>query len=388
MPLANALVAPGVPLDQEERFPLTLTFCPACALVQLAETIDPEKLFRHYVYLSSNSPAFVQHAKSLVQRMIGEQGLDRTSRAIEIASNDGYLLQHYRDAGVPVLGIEPAANIAALARERGIETIGDFFTAGLARTLSEQGKHADVLHAHNVLAHVPDLKGFVAGISTILAPGGVAVLEFPYLIDLVDNLEFDTIYHEHLCYFSLAPLVQLFERAQLQIFDVERVAVHGGSLRLFASRIGRRAPRASLARMIEVERSWGVGDAATYRRFAGSVNALRAAIPDFLAGLRSRGKSIAAYGASAKGATLLNFWGIGRETIDFVVDRSTEKQGLTMPGIRLPIHAPERLLLQQPDYVLLLAWNFAEEIAAQQTEYLRRGGQFIVPVPGPRVLPR
>ncbi len=359
MPLANALVAPGVPLDQEERFPLTLTFCAACALVQLAETIDPEKLFRHYVYLSSNSPAFVQHAKSLAQRMIGEQGLDRTSRAIEIASNDGYLLQHYRDAGVPVLGIEPAANIAALARERGIETIGDFFTAGLARTLSEQGKHADVLHAHNVLAHVPDLKGFVAGISTILAPGGVAVLEFPYLIDLVDNLEFDTIYHEHLCYFSLAPLVQLFERAQLQIFDVERI-----------------------------ERAWGVGDATTYRRFAEAVDALRAAIPDFLAGLRSRGKSIAAYGASAKGATLLNFCGIGRETIDFVVDRSTEKQGLTMPGIRLPIHAPERLLLQQPDYVLLLAWNFAEEIAAQQTEYLRRGGQFIVPVPGPRVLPR
>jgi SAM-dependent methyltransferase len=234
LPLANDLRLPGQPEAQEERFPLTLTSCPSCGLVQLGENIDPEQLYRHYVYSSSNSPAFVRHAKELSNRIIDERRLGPQSRVIEIASNDGYLLQFYRRAGASVLGIEPAANIAELAQARGIETIADFFSAALAQALADRGLAADVVHAHNVLAHVPDLRGFVRGIGAILKQTGVAILEFPYLCDLIANLEFDTIYHEHLCYFSLTPLVNLFEVHGLVLRRVERIRMHGGSLRMAA----------------------------------------------------------------------------------------------------------------------------------------------------------
>jgi SAM-dependent methyltransferase len=386
LPLANGLIYPGLPLDAEARFPLTLTMCAACGLVQLAESTDPETLFRHYVYQTSTSAAFVNHARALAQRLIGERGLGPGSQVIEIASNDGYLLQHYRAAGIPVLGIEPAVNIAELARQRGIETICEFFSRELADGLRREGRRADVVHAHNVLAHVPDLQGFVGGIAAILAPDGLAVIEAPYLIDLIDNLEFDTVYHEHLCYFSLAPLVPLFARHGLQIAGVERIPVHGGSLRVFARHAGGQAPDGSVGTMLAHERSWGVSDAATYRRFADAVTAFRPAFREFLGRLRAGGKSIAAYGAAAKGATLLNYCGVGRETIDFVVDRSPLKQGLTMPGSRLPILPAEELLRRQPDFTVLLAWNFADEIMAQQGEYQRRGGRFVLPLPLPRVL--
>lgn len=386
LPLANGLVFPGMPLDAEARFPLTLTLCAACGLVQLAESTDPEMLFRHYVYQTSTSAAFVSHARELVLRIIGERRLGPGNRVIEIASNDGYLLQHYRAAGIPVLGIEPAVNIAELARRRGVETICEFFSREVADGLCRDGRRADVVHAHNVLAHVPDLHGFVGGIAAILQPGGVAVIEVPYLLDLIDNLEFDTVYHEHLCYFSLAPLLPLFARHGLQIAGVERIAVHGGSLRVFARHAGERAPDVSVDTMLTHERSWGGSDAATYRRFAAAVTAFRPAFREFLGSLRAGGKSIAAYGAAAKGATLLNYCGVGRETIDFVVDRSPLKQGLTMPGSRLPILPAEELLVRQPDFTVLLAWNFADEILAQQAEYQRRGGRFVLPLPQPRIV--
>ena len=260
LPLANALVPVGT--TDESRFPLTMTSCSNCGLVQLAESVDPDRLFRHYFYLSSNSPAFLEHAKLSTQGLIKDRALGPASRVIEIASNDGYLLQNYRNAGIPVLGIEPARNIAELARQRGIETISEFFSADLAATLRADGKLADVIHANNVLAHVPDLRGFVAGFATVLKPAGVVVIEVPYVRDMIEKLEFDTAYHEHLCYFSLTPLVTLFARNGLDIFRVERIPVHGGSLRIFAQHAGGGPPEAPVTQMLDDERQWGVCDPA------------------------------------------------------------------------------------------------------------------------------
>jgi SAM-dependent methyltransferase len=386
LPLANALVSLEKKLEEQTRYPLTMARCVSCALVQLLETVHPELLFRHYNYVSSNSSAFVRHAKDLVERLIVERGLNSQSQIVEIASNDGYLLDHYRAAGVPVLGIEPAVNIAHMARERGIETICDFFSQELAIQLARDGRTADVIHANNVLAHVPDLRGVVAGISALLRPDGIAVIEVPFWYDLVDRLAFDTVYHEHQFYFALSPLVPLFASQGLTIVDVERITVHGGSLRIFALPGEGRTARASVAALLADETALGVNDLRTYERFAADVGAFRQELRDFLARLRHQGKTIAAYGAAAKGATLLNYCGIGSETIDFVVDRSTLKQGLAMPGVQIPILAPGQLIQRRPDYLLLLAWNFAGEIMAQQSDYAGAGGRFILPVPHPRVI--
>jgi SAM-dependent methyltransferase len=386
LPLANALLPPDAPDGAEERFPLTMTVCDRCGLVQLAESIDPKRLYHTYYYQSSNSPAFLDHARALTRRMIHECGLGPRSQVVEIASNDGYLLQYYRHAGVPVLGIEPAVNIVETARARGIETLAEFFSAGLADRLAGEGRTADVVHAHNVLAHVRDLVGVVGGIRRILRRDGVAVIEVPYLVDLIDRLEFDTVYHEHLCYFSLAPLVRLFAAQGLPIFHVERLPIHGGSLRLLAGHADRHPCHPSVGQTLAEESVWGALELQTYRRFADRVRDYRQLLCDFLAEKRAGGRSLAAYGASAKGATLLNYCDVGHETIAFVVDRSPIKQGRIMPGSRLPILPPEELLRRQPDFVLLLAWNFTDEILAQQADYQRRGGRFIAPLPFPRVL--
>jgi SAM-dependent methyltransferase len=384
LPLANALVPIGT--KDESRFPLMMTFCSNCGLVQLAESVDPDSLFRHYVYLSSNSPAFLEHVRILTERLIKERALDAGSLVIEIASNDGYLLRNYRKAGIPVLGVEPARNIAQVARKDGIDTISEFFSIDLAATLRSDGKLADVIHANNVLAHVPDLRGFVAGLASVLKPAGMVVIEVPYVRDMIEKLEFDTAYHEHLCYFSLTPLVALFAKSGLDIFRVERIPVHGGSLRIFARHAGGGASEFSVTQMLSDERQWRVRDPALYRRFADAVEKFRPTLRECLAALRADGKSIAAYGASAKGATLLNYCGVDHTMLDFVVDRSATKQGFAMPGVGLPIFTPDELLRRQPDYVLLLAWNFLDEILEQQAEYRRRGGQFIVPVPEPRII--
>jgi SAM-dependent methyltransferase len=386
LPLANALMRPDAPPDSEERFPLTLAVCPQCHLVQLAESIDPERLFRHYVYQTSNAISFVNHARDLARRMVTERALDAGSRVIEIASNDGYLLRHYRDAGVPVLGIEPARNIAEVARAHGIETITEFFTPGVADSICRSGRQADVVHAHNVLAHVPDLHGFVAGMATILHRDGVVVIEVPYLVDLIEKLEFDTLYHEHRCYFGLTPLVPLFARHGLEIVRVERIPVHGGSLRVFARHAGAGSPDESVTTMLSAEREWGALDIGTLRRFADDVAAYRPVLRDFLQDLRAGGKAIAAYGASARGATLLNYCGIDHQTIAFVADRSPLKQGFALPGARVPVVPAEQLLARQPEFALLLAWNFADEVLAQQAEYRARGGRFILPLPRPMIL--
>ena len=386
IPLANALLtAEQLAAGNERRFPLDLVFCEQCSLVQITETVPPEELFSDYVYFSSFSETAVRSAKELAMRLVADRALDGRGRVIEIASNDGYLLQHYREAGVPVLGIEPASNIASFAVQRGIPTRCEFFGIECANRLASEGLRADVIHANNVLAHVPDLNGVVTGISAVLKSDGVAVIEVPWLRDLVDNCEFDTIYHEHLCYFSLNALKTLMERHDLVVADVEHLPIHGGSLRLFVEHAGARTSERA-QRTLDDEAAAGMLAFDYYRDFGERITILKRELQALLHSLKAGGKRIVAYGASAKGSTLLNFFGIDCDTLDFVADRSTAKQGRFTPGIHLPIVGAETLLTEQPDYVLLLTWNFADEILAQQDEYRRRGGKFIVPIPRVRVV--
>jgi len=391
-PLANALLAVEELAAVEETYPLELVFCPGCTLVQITETVPRERLFREYFYLSSFSETMLGHARSLAHELIATRRLNADSLVMEVASNDGYLLQYYQEAGVPVLGIEPATNIARLAREeRGIPTISEFFGVELAKKLSDEGQRADVIHAHNVLAHVADLNGFMRGLELLLKDDGIAVIEVPYVKDMIDNTEFDTIYHEHLCYFSLTALDHLFRRHALVIEDVKRLLIHGGTLRIYVSKGDRSAepppdrPSATVSRLLEQERLWA-GSHQFYRGFGEKVERLRGDLLNLLNELKTQGRRMAVYGASAKGSTLMNYFGIGRETFEFVVDRSTVKQGHYTPGTHLRIYAPEKLLAEMPDYVLLLTWNFAAEILEQQAEYRRRGGRFIIPVPEVRIV--
>jgi SAM-dependent methyltransferase len=383
-PLANALLTEQQLNEPEQTYPLELVFCPQCSLVQITETVSPETLFREYVYFSSFSDTMLEHAENLSSALIGSKNLDATSLVVEVASNDGYLLQHYTRKGVPVLGVDPATNIAAVAEQRGIRTICDFFNDDLASRLEGQGLKADVIHANNVLAHVADLNGFVRGLRRILKEDGVIVVEVPYVKDMIDRCEFDTVYHEHLSYFSLTALNALFARNDLTIQTVERLAIHGGTLRIYAGH--ETAPGESVTQLLNEEKAWGVNELAFYSGFGARVEQLRDDLVALLRQLKTEDKRIAVYGASAKGSTLLNYCRTGCETLDYVVDRSTVKQGLYTPGTHLKIYAPEKLLEDAPDYVLLLTWNFASEILEQQAEYRNRGGRFIVPVPAVRVV--
>ncbi|MFN8419820.1 MAG: class I SAM-dependent methyltransferase [Anaerolineae bacterium] len=380
-PLANALLKSPTLSEPEAVYPLKLVYCPQCTLLQITDTLTPESLFREYVYFSSYSDTALENARGIVERLIKDRQLSSQHNVVELASNDGYLLQYYQQHGIPVLGIEPALNIAQVAQAKGVPTIPEFFGELLAQQLAHERRHADVIHANNVLAHVADLNSFVAGIAILLKDSGVAVLEMPYVRDMIDNVEFDTIYHEHLSYFTLHSLDCLFQRHHLQIVDVERLSIHGGSLRLFVQHPDRVPVSQRVRDLLAEEVAGSVDQYEYYRSFGEKIEQLRHDLLALLNQLKRDGKQIAAYGASAKGSTLLNYCGIGTETLDFLVDRSKVKQGLYTPGTHLRIEPVSKLLEAQPDYVLLLVWNFATEILNQQFEYRTRGGKFIVPIP-------
>jgi hypothetical protein len=382
MPLANALLAEPELDRPEPRYPLSLVFCAACALLQIRETIPPEKLFRDYPYHSSFSETMLAHARAEAEMLTERLRLSSRSFVVEAASNDGYLLQNFVEKGIPVLGIEPAENIARIAGEKGIPTQADFFGLETARRIRKERGPADLFLANNVLAHATDLHDFVSGMAHLLHEKGTAVLEFPYARDLVERTAFDTIYHEHLCYFSLHPLQRLFAPHDLEITGADRIEIHGGSLRLFvahASSAGR-APEA-VQRMLREEKERGMTGIDFYRPFARRVDRLKSTLRAELENRKKKGNRIAGYGASAKGTILLNLLGVGRETIDFVVDRNPLKQGRFTPGTRLPILPPGALLERRPDTVLLLTWNFADEILDQQSDYIKKGGEFLIPIP-------
>jgi SAM-dependent methyltransferase len=384
-PLADGLRREEQLPQVEPMFPLNVAFCPRCSLVQLRETVPPEVLFcQDYPYYSSFSPALLQHSRANALDLIGSRHLNASSLVIELASNDGYLLKNFVEHGMPVLGIDPAEGPARAAEKAGVPTFCTFFSESLARELVANGKSADVIIGNNVLAHVADLHGFVEGISILLKEDGVAVIEMPYVKDLVDHCEFDTIYHEHLCYFSVTALDYLFRMHSLFLNNVKRLSIHGGSLRIYVEK--KENVSSTVRDMLKAEASERVTNIDYYRDFAAKVESVRKDLRELLTTLKGNGAKIAAYGAAAKGSTMINYSGIGTEFVDFVVDRNTHKQGLYMPGRHIPVLAPEALLERAPDYVLLLAWNFADEILQQQKEYQQRGGRFIIPVPHPRVL--
>jgi SAM-dependent methyltransferase len=384
-PPSDRILSEAMLKEPEPFYPLEVAFCSNCSLVQILETVPPEDLFLDtYQYFSSFSPTILENARENAVNLINARKLDADKLVVELASNDGYLLKNYVDVGIPVLGIDPAPAQAKAAEIIGVPTLNEFFTVSLAQKLRLKGQTADVIHGNNVLAHVADTNGFVEGIRILLKSDGVAVLEVPYIEDLIDNCEFDTIYHEHLCYFSVTALDHLFRGHNLFLNRVKRIPIHGGSLRLFVE--PHEAVDQSVTDLIQSEQIRGVDSLGHYADFANRVENLKLKLRSLLFNLKSKEKTIAAYGAAAKGSTMINYADIGTDIVDFVVDRNNHKHGKFMPGKHLPVLQTEKLLELQPDYLLILAWNFADEIMQQQSEYRRRGGKFIIPVPDPKII--
>jgi hypothetical protein len=385
-PLANNLLRPEDLGQPEPRFPLAVFVCGDCWLMQITDTVPPVDLFSDYIYFSSFSDAMLRHARAAVQQHIAGKKLGKDSFVIEIASNDGYLLKNFVEAGIPCLGFEPAANIAEVARKNGVETHCEFFGQATAAALRGQKGQADLILGNNVFAHAPDTNDFVAGLKSLLKPDGWVVLEFPYGVDMIEKVEFDTIYHEHVFYFTLTPLLTLFKKHGLDVFHAERVPIHGGSLRLFACHAGVESVRASVAQTLAAEQEQGVASAEYYLRFSDRAKKVREDLREFLGRQQQAGKRVAAYGASAKGSTLLNYVGDAARVIEFIADRSTYKHGKLSPGIHLQIVPAEQLAVLGPDYALLLVWNFTEEVIAQQQAYREAGGRFAIPLPELRIV--
>lgn len=386
-PLANSYLEPA-DLQKAERFyPLRVYVCEGCLLVQLPEAESPEAIFSDYAYFSSFSESWLRHAERYAAAVTARFGLGPQSRVVEIASNDGYLLRFFKERGIPVLGIEPAGNVAAAAEALGIPTRVRFFGEAFARELAAEGIRADLLAGNNVLAHVPALNDFVAGLAVLLAPGGVLTLEFPHLLRLMDETQFDTIYHEHFSYFSFATVRRVCAAHGIDLFDVEELSTHGGSLRIFGCHAGERPEEPRVADLLAREAAAGLDRLDGYRPFDRKVQALKRGFLRFLIEAQEAGKTVVGYGAPAKGNTLLNYCGVREDLVAYTVDRSPHKQGRYLPGTRIPIHAPEKIRETRPDYVLILPWNLRDEIAGQMADIAEWGGRFVVAVPEVRVFP-
>ena len=380
-PLANNFLELSNLGQSEPRFPLHLAVCTECWLMQIIDLVPPVELFSDYVYFSSYSSAWVKHAAECAERYQKEF---KPNHVIEIASNDGYFLRHFAEANISHLGIEPAENIAFVARQRGVKTRVDFFSESLARELALD-QCADLIIANNVFAHIPDIKGFVSGLKVLLAPAGRAILEFPHAVEMITRGEFDTVYHEHVYYFTLTALEPFFARHEMCITRVERTPLHGGSLRIFVQHTTHE-PDETVAQVLEEEKRLGVTSLGFYGAIASRAKAIKEELQFCLHEYRAKGQRIAAYGAAAKGSVLLNYCDFTPDDVEFVVDRSPHKQGKFMPGTHLPVLAVEELIKRAPEVTLLLAWNFADEILCQQSAYREAGGQFLIPIPEIRLV--
>lgn len=388
-PVANSYVKPDALHRMEPFYPLHAYVCEACFLVQLEEFQSPSEIFGDYAYFSSYSESWLRHAREYSLETIERFGIDTHWQVVEIASNDGYLLRNFKEAGIPVLGIEPAENVAMVAQQAGIPSVVKFFGTRTASELVEQGVRADLLVGNNVLAHVPDLNDFVGGLKTLLSQRGLVTMEFPHLLRLMRENQFDTIYHEHFSYFSFITVEQVFAKHGLTIFDVRELPTHGGSLRIYACHDSGSAHGVTenVARLRAEEERQGFRRTETYSSFSEQVKETKRKLLEFLIDARRSGKSVVGYGAPAKGNTLLNYCGIRTDFIDYTVDLSPHKQGLYLPGTRIPIHAPDRIRETRPDYVLILPWNLKDEIMKQMRHIREWGGQFVVPIPEVKVYP-
>ena len=390
-PLANSYVKFENVHDGEKFYPLKVWACEKCLLAQLEEFESPDAIFSDYLYFSSFSTTWVEHARRYCEMMTGRFGFNSASQIIEIASNDGYLLQHFKAKGIPVLGVEPAANVAKVAWEqKQIPSVVKFFGVQTAKELVADGKSADLLLGNNVLAHVPDINDFVGGLKIALKPAGVITFEFPHLLRLIDGNQFDTIYHEHFSYLSLLAAETIFAHHGLTLFDVEEVPTHGGSLRIFARHAENDAPVAAItprvAAMRQKETEFGLTKMATYTAFGDKVKATKRKLLTFLIEAADAGKKTVCYGAAAKGVTLVKYCGVRDDLVEYVVDKSPYKQDHFMPGVRIPIYGPERIFETKPDYVLILPWNLTKEISGEMAAIHGWGGKFVVPIPEVRVL--
>jgi len=374
--------------DSEKKYPLCAYVCDNCFLVQLDEFEKPENIFEDYAYFSSYSSTWLQHAENYVNMMIKRFGFDEKNMVVEIASNDGYLLQFFKEKNIPILGIEPAVNVAKVAKEKGIPTITKFFTVNIANELRRDGKNADLILGNNVLAHVPNLNDFVQGLKILLKPTGIITLEFPHILQLIRKNQFDTIYHEHFSYFSLIAIEKIFPFHGLTVFDVEEIPTHGGSLRIYVkhSEYNDISINEKVNILLEKEKQSGLENISTYTNFIENVEVIKKQLREFVIGVRDSGKKIVCYGAAAKGNTLLNYCVIGNNFIDYAVDQNPFKQGLFLPGTHIPIKNPDEIQKTKPDYLLIMPWNLKNEIM-EQMKYIRDwGGKFVIPIPEVTIL--
>ncbi len=388
-PLANSYIKPEHVNRMEPFYPLHVYVCKKCLLVQLEQFSSPHDIFSDYAYFSSFSDSWLAHARTYVDMMVDRFRFDRNSRVVEIASNDGYLLKNFVERGIPVLGVEPAANVAEVARGKGINTKVAFFGEKTARSLTDDGWAADLIIGNNVLAHVPDLNDFVRGLKLLLRPAGLITMEFPHLLQLMEQNQFDTIYHEHFSYFSFMAVEQVFARHGMKLFDVEELPTHGGSLRIYACHDSDASkPVETRAQELKSrEEALGFGHLGHYLSFGPHVEATKRKLLSFLIAAKQEGKRVVCYGAPAKGNTLLNYCGVRTDFIDYTVDRSPHKQGHFLPGVHIPIYEPERVRVTQPDYLLILPWNIREEVMNQMSYIREWGGKFVVPIPAVQVYP-